>query len=102
MVRLHHLRGIASVSELKKRPGRESGLGARVKRFRKANQSIGCTEPWGLTLIIGGVFLGAKDGCAGVDRSGWFLEQQFTGPSLGQPRQEPYQFPDQNTRSQAQ
>ena len=43
MVRLHHVRGIASVSELKKRSGQELGLGARVKGFVKQIKALAVT-----------------------------------------------------------
>ena len=69
MARLHHVRGIASVSELKKRSGQESGSGARVKGFVKQIKAL---------AVQNQVFLGATEGCADAGRSGRFLKQQFT------------------------
>jgi hypothetical protein len=44
LFRLLHVRGIASVKKFKK-VGPRIGRECKGKRFHKANQSIGCTEP---------------------------------------------------------
>ena len=72
MVRLHHVRGIASVSELKKGRTKSRVWVQRVKGFTKQIKTL---------AVQNQVFLGATEGCAGAGRSGRFLEQKFTGTS---------------------